>query len=243
MQGSQTLTLADAVFPRFESDSRALGIARDLVLMAGFAAFVAVCAQIAVRLPWTTVPITGQTFAALVTGGALGAWRGAGALVIYAIVGMVALPVFTPPASVTSGSWDVHLILPWSGNENLLWNISSGGYIVGFILAAAIVGWLAERGWDRGQWVQLAMLLGNLAIYVPGLLWLGYLIETDWLPPGGQTPISQLIAGGDTLDKTLKGGLYPFIVGDLMKLLLASLVLPAAWLVVEKMGRGRGQQK
>jgi biotin transport system substrate-specific component len=237
VQTSQTLTLADAVFPRF--DSRALTAARNLVLMAGFAAFVALMAQVQVRLPWTTVPITGQTFAVLIAGGALGAWRGAGALTLYLLVGMIGVPVFTPANSATAGAWDLHLILPWRGNEGVIWNISSGGYLLGFVLAGALVGYLAQRGWDRKQWVQLAMLLGNLIIYVPGLLWLGYLIETDWTPPGGSTPISQLIAGSDTLDKTLKGGLYPFIVGDLMKLLLASMVLPSAWLLVEKI---RGQR-
>jgi biotin transport system substrate-specific component len=128
----------------------------------------------------------------------------------------------------------VHFILPWKGNERLIWELSSGGFIVGFILAAALVGFLAERRWDRGPWVHVGMLAGNVALYVPGLLWLAYLIGTEWVPPGGQTPIDELIAGSGTLDKTLKGGLYPFIVGDLMKLLLAAIVLPSAWLLVEK---------
>jgi len=206
--------------------------------MAGFAAFVALFAQIQVRLPWTTVPITGQTFAVLVAGGALGMWRGAGALTIYAVAGMFLLPVFTPASSPTSGAWDVHFILPWQGNERVLWELSNGGYIVGFILSAALVGFLAERRWDRGPWVQAGMLLGNLAVYVPGLLWLGYLIGSGWTPPGSEKELGELIAGSGTLDKTLKGGLYPFIVGDLMKLLLAAMVLPGAWLLVEKV-RGK----
>jgi biotin transporter BioY len=234
MQTTQPLTLADAVFPRIESDSRVFVWARDLALMAGFAALVALFAQIQVRLPWTPVPITGQTFAVLLAGGALGAWRGAGALVIYALVGMIGLPVFTPANSATAGAWDLHFILPWRGNEYLLWQAANGGYIVGFVLAAGLVGFLAERGWDRKQWVQVAMLAGNALLYVPGLLWLGYLIATDWTAPGGSAPLSELIAGSDTLDKTLTGGLYPFIVGDLMKLLLASMVLPSAWLLVER---------
>ena len=78
MQYSQANTLADAIFPRLKSDARWAALARDLALMAGFAGFVALFAQIQVRLPWTPVPITGQTFAVLVTGGTLGAWRGAG---------------------------------------------------------------------------------------------------------------------------------------------------------------------
>jgi biotin transport system substrate-specific component len=85
----------------------------------------------------------------------------------------------------------------------------------------------------------MAMLLANAAIYVPGLLWLGYLVATDWVAPGGSRAISDVIPGSSTLEKTLNGGLYPFIVGDLMKLLLASMVMPGAWLVVEKLGRRR----
>jgi biotin transport system substrate-specific component len=147
---------------------------------------------------------------------------------------MLGAPLFTPPNSVTAGSWDLHFILPRSGNDGVIWEISSGGYIVGFVLAAGLVGFLAERGWDRGQWGQLAMLAGNALIYVPGLLWLGYLIGSDWVAPGGSKPLSELIAGSGMLSKTLNAGLYPFIVGDLMKLLAASMVLPSAWLLVEK---------
>jgi biotin transport system substrate-specific component len=147
---------------------------------------------------------------------------------------MFLLPVFTPANSATAGTWDLHFILPWKGNENYLWNVTSGGYIIGFILAAAIVGYLSERQWDRGPWVHVGMLIGNLAIYVPGLLWLGYLIATDWVAPGGSKPVSEFIAGSGTLDKTLNGGLYPFIVGDLMKLLLAAATLPAAWALVRR---------
>jgi biotin transporter BioY len=128
----------------------------------------------------------------------------------------------------------LHFILPWAGSEAYLWNISSGGYIVGFVLAAALVGYLCERGWDRGSWVQLAMLGGTMLVYLPGLFWLGYLIATDWSPPGGETALSELVSGSTTLDKTLKGGLYPFIVGDLMKLMAAALALPTAWLAVER---------
>jgi biotin transport system substrate-specific component len=239
MQTTDARTLADAVFPRIDTDSRAIGIARDAALIAGFALFVALFAQIALRVPWTTVPITGQTFAVLVTGGTLGAWRGAGSLSLYTVMGMAGVPVFAPGNSATTGAWDLHFVLPWSGNDFLLWHASSGGYVVGFILAAALVGYLAERRWDRGPWVHVAMLAGNLALYVPGLLWLAYLISTDWVAPGGSKPLSDLVAGSDTLDKTLKGGLYPFIVGDLMKLLLAAMVLPGAWALVGRL-KGRG---
>ena len=231
---TQASTLADAVFPRLQTNSRAAVLARDIALMAGFAGFVALCAQIAVRLPWTTVPITGQTFAVLVAGGALGAWRGAGSLSIYMLVGMIGMPVFAPGFAGVDGNWDMHFILPWHGTHAYVWDISSGGYIVGFILAAGLVGYLAERQWDRKPWVHLGMFLGNVALYVPGILWLAYLIETEWVHPAAQQPLGDLIAGSGTWGKALQGGLYPFIVGDLMKLFLASVTLPAAWSLVAR---------
>ena len=162
-------TLIDAIVPLYRPDDRVYAIARDIAIMVGFAFFVSLCAQVALRLPWTPVPITGQTFAVLVTGGALGAWRGAGSLSIYMLMGSVCLPVFAPGAEATGGTWDAHFILPWSGSCGLVWSLSSGGYIVGFIAAAALVGWLAERGWDRRQWVHLSMFLGNALLYIPGL--------------------------------------------------------------------------
>jgi biotin transport system substrate-specific component len=240
VQATQPLTLADAVFPRIESDNRALVYARELALIAGFAALMALLAQIQLRTPWSTVPITGQTFGALIAGGALGMKRGVASMALYAVLGMFLLPVFTPANSNVSGAWDLHFILPWKGNEDYLWQVTSGGYIAGFILAAGVVGFLAERGWDRGARAQLTMLLGTAIIYIPGLLWLNYLIVTDWVAPGATKPVSELIAGAGNLDKTLVGGLYPFIVGDLMKLLAAAMLLPGAWALVEKF---RGQNE
>ncbi len=227
-------TLAEAIWPRvgvWPQDA-----IRNSVLIAGFAIFVAFFAQIAIRLPWTTVPITGQTFAVLVTGGALGAWRGASSLSLYMLLGMVGIPVFAPGSGVTNGGWDVHFILPWSGSAGLPLEVSGFGYIVGFIFAAGIVGYLAERHWDRKPWLLLVMLLGNVVLYIPGILWLAYLLATDWVHPIAGKPLSELIAGSGTWDKVLIGGVYPFIVGDLMKLFLASLVLPAAWSLVQIRG-------
>ncbi len=116
-------TLIDAIVPLYRPDDRVYAIARDIAIMVGFAFFVALCAQVAIRLPWTPVPITGQTFAVLVTGGALGAWRGAGALSIYMLMGSVCLPVFAPGAEATGGTWDAHFILPWSGSCGLVWSL------------------------------------------------------------------------------------------------------------------------
>ncbi len=234
MQRTEALTLADAVFPRIQTGGRTAALARDFALMVSFAGFVALSAQIAVQLPWTTVPITGQTFAVLVTGGALGAWRGAGSLSIYMLMGMIGIPALAPGSPGVTGTWDLHFILPWNGSHALPWDISSGGYIVGFIFAAGLVGYLAERQWDRKPWVHLGMFLGNVVLYIPGILWLAYLIGSGWEHPVAHKPLADLIAGSGTWDKALKGGLYPFIVGDLTKLFLASLTLPAAWSLVAR---------
>ena len=122
-----------------------------------------------------------------------------------------------PGSSATSGGWDVHFILPWSGSAGLPLEVSGFGYIVGFIFAAGIVGYLAERHWDRKPWILLGMFLGNVVLYIPGTLWLAYLVATDWVHPVGK-PLGELITGSGTWDKVLKGGVYPFIVGDFMKL-------------------------
>lgn len=234
MQYAGSPTLVDAIFPEFKTQSRVAVVFREAALMFGFAGMVALMAQIELRLPWTPVPITGQTFGVLVAGGALGMRRGMGSMLIYALAGMFLLPVFAPMGGTTSGTWDLHFILPWAGTEAFLWNLASGGYIVGFILAAGLVGYFAERHWDRGPWVQATMLAGTILIYVPGLLWLGYLITTDWTVPGGSAPLSELLNGSSTIDKTLRAGLYPFVVGDLMKLMAASLVLPTAWALTSR---------
>jgi biotin transport system substrate-specific component len=240
---SGSAVLIDAVMPQpviAALRSRAL---LNFALMFGFAWFIALSAQIAVRLPWTTVPVTGQTFAVLVTGGALGAKRGAGAALLYMLMGLFGLPVFAPVAGAfgLEGEWGMHFLFPWIGVSSFVWQMSSGGYIVGFILAAYITGRFSESGWDRKPWTAFGMLLANLAVYVPGLLWLFYLIASGWVPPGAPQPIGEYIAGTGTLSKTLQGGLYPFIVGDLMKLYLASLILPAAWLLVNRSNKGDGK--
>ena len=236
--GTVAGTLADAVLPPLDPDRRLallglripMELLRDVALVVGFAWFVALCAQIAVHVPWTPVPITGQTFAVLVTGGALGAARGGASLSVYMLMGIIGIPVFAPTLGDT-GDWYVHFILSasgsWDGTADLVWNLGSGGYIVGFILSAMLVGWLAERQWDRKPWVHLGMLLGNVTLYVPGLLWLAYWIASRDL----------LAEDAGLWGQTLDWGLYPFIVGDLMKLLLASLVLPLGWALVNRRKR------
>ncbi len=180
----------------FPTEETAWRLVRNAILIVGACLFTALLAQVKIPLGFTPVPITGQTLAALLVGAALGSWRGAAAMLLYLV----------------AGSW-----LPFyaGGASGFVWSIASGGYIVGFIPAAFLVGWLAERGWDRRAWILLSMLAGNVILYIPGLLWL-----------------STFAPAGDKLAATLEWGLYPFIIGDAIKLAAASLLLPAAWSLV-----------
>lgn len=193
--------LADAVIPVSDGTRR---IARDIALVIGGCLFTALLAQVKIPLGFTPVPITGQTLAVLLVGATLGSWRGGAALLLYLVAGTW-LPFYAGGASGFVGS------------------IASGGYIVGFIPAAFAVGWLAERGWDRKPWILLAMLTGNIILYVPGLLWLATFApaESRWAT-------------------TLEWGLYPFVLGDAIKLVVASLLLPGAWKLVNLV-KGRDQ--
>ncbi len=162
-------------------------------------AFVALLAQVRVQVG--PVPLTGQTLGVLLIGAAYGTRLGATTLLTYLLVGGLGVPVFQG----AEGGWSYMLG-------------GTGGYLLGFVLAAALVGYLAERGWDKGFGrAVLAMLLGNLLVYVPGLLWLSR-FAPDWAT-------------------TLQWGLTPFVVGDLLKLVIAAGLLPAAWRLL---GDGRG---
>jgi biotin transporter BioY len=189
------LALADAALPMSAANTR---LVRDVALVVGFALFTALMARVSIPLGFTPVPITGQTLAVMLTGAMLGSRRGAAAMTVYLI----------------AGSW-----LPFyaGGGSGPVWNLASGGYIIGFIPAAFIVGYLAERGWDRSVWIVVAMLVGNVALYIPGLIQLSFFV-----PEG----------------KVLEFGLYPFIPGDLIKICVASLALPSAWAGLH-WGRGR----
>ncbi len=179
------LPLAGAFFYPQQVRSR---VARDAILIVGFSLLTALFAQIRIDLAFTPVPITGQTLAVLLTGAALGSRRGAAAMLLYLVMGM-GLPFYA------------------GGVSGFFWDLTSGGYIIGFVPAAFLVGWLCERGWDRQVWIILAMLAGNVALYVPGLIQLSYFVPDD---------------------KVFEYGLYPFIVGDLIKLYIAALAVPFA---------------
>jgi biotin transport system substrate-specific component len=146
--------------------------------------------------------MTMQTFAVLVLGMAYG-WRlGTATLGLYLLEGAFGLPVF-------AGTPEKGIGLAYIAGP-------TGGYLAGFLLAAAACGWLAERGWDRNVAKTVAaMLVGNVCIYGPGLLWLGTVVGWD-------KPV-------------LEWGLTPFLLGELTKLALAATLLPAIWKLV---GRG-----
>lgn len=165
----------------------------DTVLALGGAALIALAAQISISLPFTPVPITGQTFAVAGTAAALGLRTGAASSLLYVAAGLVGLPVY---ADATSG-W--HVL-----------SSASGGYLIGFIGAALLVGWCGDRGWTTSFSSTVgAMLLGETVIYIFGLFWLRHVLHTP-------------------LEKTLEFGLYPFVVGDLLKVYAAAAVLPPA---------------
>ena len=164
----------------------------DLVLTIGGSLLVALLAQFSINLPFSPVPITGQTLGVLLVGALLGWKRGAAAMLAYIAEGAAGLPFF---AGGTAGIGK--LVGP------------TGGYLAGFVAAAAIVGWLAERGWDRRvPTTALAMVTGNLAIYLLGVTWLAAFVGVDKAPALG---------------------LIPFIPGDLAKIAVAMILLPSGW--------------
>lgn len=183
------------------------------------AAFVAVLAQVSVPLPFTPVPITGQTLGVLLVGAAYGPTLGAASLGLYLLWGIAGLPVFAPGPG---GSHETGLaVLGLTG--------ATGGYLWGFVLSAWLVGWLAERGWDRSLRSAIAaMFLGEVAIYAVGLPWLHHVLGVIT-----NEPVS--------IADTLRAGFYPFVVGDGIKLLLAAGALPAVWRLLAGPGhRERG---
>jgi biotin transport system substrate-specific component len=153
---SQAATLRLALWPRS-------GLLADVVLVAGGAGLIAASAQISVALPFTPVPITGQTFAVLLVGAGLGTARGGAAALLYVLAGLVA-PIYAPHTGYGFATL--------SG--------ASGGYLVSYPFVAALTGWLAERHWDRRFSSAVgAMLSGNVVIYLFGLPWLAHVLHTN----------------------------------------------------------------
>ena len=190
-------TLVDVLLPRQHS------WVFDAALVVVFSAFVGLTAQVAIPL-WP-VPLTLTTLGVLFTGAVLGSKRGALALLLYLAEGAVGLPVFA------GGAGGVACALG-----------PTGGYLVGFVVAAGVVGLLAERGWDRRPiWAALAMVVGNLIIYVFGVTWLAVFL-------------------GD-LGTALVQGMLIFIPGDLVKIVVATLALLAGWALVRRRRTEQGE--
>ena len=166
-----------------------------LLVLAG-SALIALAAQLRIALPFSPVPVTGQTFAVLIVAAALGR-MGIASVLAYLAEGAIGLPVFA------------------GGATGLAYMTgATGGYLAGFLLAAAIVGYAAEREWDRRLATSvIVMFLGEVAIYACGLAWLA------------RFPLPVPL---------LQAGLTPFIPGDLFKMALAALALPAAWRVARR---------
>jgi biotin transport system substrate-specific component len=149
------------LLPSVDFDARR--IVRDLALMVGFSLLTAASARLVVPLPFTPVPITGQTFGVLLTGALLGGWRGFGAMLIYLTEGMIGLPVLSPSTPAHAG------LAPFIG--------PTGGYLIAFPFAALIIGCLAERGWDRTPLRAFAvMIMSSAVIFLLGAGWLSHFV-------------------------------------------------------------------
>jgi biotin transport system substrate-specific component len=197
---SRRRVLAD-VIARPSSRTRAFAVDTALVLTG--AAVVAVLAQ--VEIPLWPVPITGQTLGVIIVGASLGARRGAAALITYMALGLAGLPVF---AGLTGSL--AALAKP------------SFGFVIGFVFAAFVAGWFAERAWDRRP--ALAFVGFAAASVVPFLFGIPYLAYVLNVGLGMELSFVQI----------LEAGLFPFIVGGLIKAAIAALVIPGAWALVRK---------
>ena len=193
-----------ATSPRVLGDTFRVSKVHDITLIATATLFIAVMAQVSIPLPFTPVPLTGQTLAVLLTGASLGAWRAVASTSLYLALALTGLPVLAPQAD---GS---HI------TGTAVFNMPSLGYVVGFIVAGAIVGKLAERGFSKTPVrTALAMIIGNLAIYSIGL------------------PVLQAVTGAD-FATALSWGVTPFIIGDILKVVIAAGLLPAAWRIANR---------
>jgi biotin transport system substrate-specific component len=188
--------LSEVILPR---DGRQAKLVKQIALVLVGVMLLILSAKI--KIPMIPVPMTMGTFAVLSIGAVYGPRLGLMTIIGYMIVGALGFDVF---ASSSSEKFGVSYMMG-----------STGGYLVGYVLAILVLGWTARQGWDRSILkMAAAMVLGNVIIYVPGLLWLATLYGWD-------QPI-------------LTWGLTPFLVGDLVKLGLAALLLPSAWRLVDK---------
>lgn len=186
MQLSSQAALIDRVVPRSKVN--------DVALILSGAVLTAYAAQLVI--PMWPVPITAQTLAVLLVGSVLGATRGAISLVTYFSMGALGLPVFSAATSISFGP--------------------TFGYLVGFVAAAAVVGYLSERGWHKTvAGVLASFAIANTVIYLFGLPWLAFALGN--------------LGAANDLASVAAAGLAPFIIGDVLKMLLAAALLPLAW--------------
>jgi biotin transport system substrate-specific component len=185
------MTAAVSARPGVLADLLPGAMLRDVLLVIGAAALTGLAAQVSIPLLFTPVPITLQTFTVLLAGAALGPLRGGASMLLYLIAGVAGAPWFS------------------EGQSGMAF--PSFGYIVGFVVAAIIVGTLARRGADRSPAGAAAlMVIGNLVIYAIGVPWL-------------------MTAIGSDLGTAVELGATPFLVGDALKIALAAGLLPVAW--------------
>ena len=190
-------TLAEKLWP---AEGAALRVKQVVLVVLGIAAL-AIAAKIKVMIPPSPVPVTMGTFAVLTIGAAYGPRLGLATILGYLIVGALGFDVFAGSSAEKFG-----LTYMMGG---------TGGYLVGYVLATLALGFAARRGMDRSViGMAIAMLVGNILIYVPGILWLAELYT--WEKP------------------ILEWGLTPFLIGDAMKLALAALIVPGVWKLVGK---------
>ena len=192
MSISSTATLRGALITRST-------VSTKIALVVGGTAFLALIAQIAVPVPGSPVPVTGQTLGALLLGSAYGASLGFTTFATYLLVGFIGAPVFASGA---------HGLSRITG--------ATGGYLVGMLLASLITGYLAGRKWDQKIFTVIpTMLIGDLVIFSAGLFWLHHSLHATWAT-------------------TFKFGFTPFIVGEVIKIAIASTAMPTLWRFVPK---------
>ena len=192
MSISSTATLRGALITRST-------VSTKIALVVGGTAFLALMAQIAVPVPGSPVPVTGQTLGALLLGSAYGASLGFTTFATYLLVGFIGAPVFASGA---------HGLSRITG--------ATGGYLVGMLLASLITGYLAGRKWDQKIFTVIpTMLIGDLVIFSAGLFWLRHSLHATWAT-------------------TFKFGFTPFIVGEVIKIAIASTAMPTLWRFVPK---------
>jgi len=170
----------------------------NIILISGGVFLLWLSALIKIPLAFSPVPITGQTLVVLLLGVLYGSTRGALTTAVYLVVGLLGLPVFQ------------------GGNSGVLYFLgATGGYLIGFIAAAYVTGYLIENGFYKKFWLTfLAMCLGNIVIYVFGLTWLSFYVGTD---------------------KCFWFGMFPFIPGDLIKIMIATMFIPTGGKILNYM--------